>query len=160
MGLVGSIRLFAILLSIHLSLDPSLTASASDASSFVVDLSADNFKQEVESNEGIVFVEFYAPWCGHCKKLLPELEEAAKQLRWTPGVTIAKMDADTRADNKAVAKRFGVKGFPGLKIFKRGKLFADYGRGGRTARHVVSYVRRLQTPAVIALSADLSLIHI
>ena len=149
------VRLFSILLSVLVVLVAIASAGPeSDASSFVLDLTANNFQQEVESSEDIVFVEFYAPWCGHCKKLLPELEEAARQLRGMSGVKIAKMDADTRAADKAVAKRFGIKGYPSLMIWRRGRLFADYGRGGRTARHIVSYIRRLQTPTVIALSAD------
>jgi|AntAceMinimDraft_5_1070358.scaffolds.fasta_scaffold41403_1 hypothetical protein len=61
------------------------------------------------------------------------------------------MDAD-RAENKQIVKRFGIKGFPGLKVFVDGKLHADYGRGGRTAAHIVSYLRRLRTPAVVALA--------
>ena len=150
-------RLYALIVLFMSVGTASAAAAAAAQPPLVVNLDVKNFKQEVESSthegEGIVFVEFYAPWCGHCKKLLPELEEAAKQLRKSPGVKIAKMDAD-RAENKGIAKRFGVKGFPSLKVFKRGKLFADYGRGGRTSRHIVSYLRRLQTPAVVALAAS------
>jgi protein disulfide-isomerase-like protein len=116
-GQTAFLRLSLLLLAVGVP-----TAAAADESSLVVTLTRDNFKAEVESFQGIVFVEFYAPWCGHCKKLLPELEEAAKQL-WgsSPGIKIAKMDAD-RSENKPVSKRFGVKGFPGLKV--RTKLFS------------------------------------
>jgi protein disulfide-isomerase A1 len=67
--------------------------------------------------------------------------------------TIAKMDADQGA-HKPFAKRFGVQGFPSLRVFVDGKLHADYGRGGRTARHIVSYLKRLNTPAVVAVTTD------
>ena len=71
------------------------TASAGpepDTSSYVIDLTANNFQQEVESSEDIVFVEFYAPWCGHCKKLTPEYAKAAAVLKdHDPPIPLAKV---------------------------------------------------------------------
>ena len=65
-----------------------------------------------------IVVEFYAPWCGHCKKLTPEWESAAKSLKdlklETP-IVLANLDA-TEEDNKALATKYGVKGFPTIKV--------------------------------------------
>ena len=62
-------------------------------------------------------VEFYAPWCGHCKKLEPEWNAAATKMKGQ--VKFAKVDA---TENQALAQRFGVQGYPTIKYF-------DYGKG-------------------------------
>ena len=69
-----------------------------------------------------MFVDFYAPWCGHCKRLEPELEKVAKALV-DEGLRakVAKMDADN-GKHKPIAKRYGVKGFPSLRVFVDGEF--------------------------------------
>ena len=57
----------------------------------MVILTESNFKDEVYSSEDVWLIEFYAPWCGHCKKLTPEWEEAATTLKGK--VKVAKVDA-------------------------------------------------------------------
>ncbi|EOD28740.1 hypothetical protein EMIHUDRAFT_49401, partial [Emiliania huxleyi CCMP1516] len=62
-------------------------------------------------------VEFYAPWCGHCKSLAPEWAAAAKKTRkYCP---LAKVDAD---EHKSLAERFDVSGYPTIKTFKKGEV--------------------------------------
>merc|ERR1711916_408316 len=56
-----------------------------------------------------VFVEFYAPWCGHCKRLTPEYEIVGDAFARTPEVVVAKVDADA---HRSLGSRFGVTGFP------------------------------------------------
>ena len=50
-------------------------------SSDVIDLNPNNFQRYVIQSEEIWIVEFYAPWCGHCKSLVPEYQKAAKALK-------------------------------------------------------------------------------
>ena len=63
-----------------------------------------NFDEVVNDPERDVLIEFYAPWCGHCKSLAPKYEELAEKLKDEPGVTIAKMDA-TANDVPSVRRR-------------------------------------------------------
>jgi len=73
-----------------------------------------NFKDVVKQPGKDVFVEFYAPWCGHCKTLAPKWEELGKWAKAkNPNLIIAKMDA-TANDVDIVQ----VSGFPTLKLFK------------------------------------------
>lgn len=70
---------------------------------------AKNFDEVVINNDKDTLVEFYAPWCGHCKKLMPVYEQVAEALK-DEDVAIVKMDA-TAND---VPANFEVRGFPTL----------------------------------------------
>ncbi|CBZ54417.1 putative thioredoxin [Neospora caninum Liverpool] len=74
------------------------------------------FQQLVKDADGDVFIEFYAPWCGYCRKLEPAYKELAARLRDVPGVTIAKIDA-TRNEVPGMK----VPGYPTLFLFPHGK---------------------------------------
>ena len=65
---------------------------------------------------------FYAPWCEHCKALMPAYEAAARSLA-DLSVPLVKVDG---TENKELADRFGAAGWPTLKVFNRGRVF-DYG---------------------------------
>jgi len=100
------------------------------AASSVLDLIPSNFDKVVFESNKPALVEFFAPWCGHCKNLAPVYEElAAKFASAGDKVSIAKVDAD---EHKSLGKRFGVQGFPTLKWFdgKKGSTPEDYS-GGR-----------------------------
>ena len=84
----------------------------------VIVLNDKNFNKLVMQSKDIWMVEFYAPWCGHCKKLEPEWKAAAAKLKGV--VKFGKVNAD-EASNKDLASRFSVNGFPTIKYFKHGK---------------------------------------
>jgi len=123
----------------------------------VLELNADNF-DEVLSQHPVLLVEFYAPWCGHCKRLAPEYDEAAKELgTLSPPLFIAKVDADTE-QNRPLAARFGIRGFPTLKLFRNGEVSSDFA-GERNAAGIVSYMKKQASPAVREITtSDLSTI--
>lgn len=107
----------------------------------VVVLTGSNFHKVIDGSKPAL-VEFYAPWCGHCKRLAPtyeELGEAFAQSR--DEVIIAKVDADAHRD---LGGEFGIQGFPTIKWFPKGVTTADgvedY-RGGRDLDSLTKFVR-------------------
>jgi protein disulfide-isomerase A1 len=110
-----------------------------------------DFKELLKANPFIV-VEFYAPWCGHCKSLEPEYAKAAAMLK-SSGIALAKLDA-TAKENDALKSKFQIKGFPTLKIFKNGKEDSpiEY-TGPRQADGIVTYLKKQAQPATLILSS-------
>ncbi|KAJ4313681.1 Protein disulfide-isomerase erp38 [Fusarium piperis] len=92
----------------------SALAATVAAKSAVIELLPSNFDKVVLKSGKPTLVEFFAPWCGHCKKLAPVWEELALAYEPTAKVQIAKVDADAHRD---LGKRFGIQGFPTLKFF-------------------------------------------
>ncbi|KHF97557.1 putative disulfide-isomerase A6 [Gossypium arboreum] len=105
--------------------------------SSVVVLNADNFDEVVLDETKDVLVEFYAPWCGHCKNLAPTYEKVALAFKMEEDVVIANLDADKHKD---LAEKYGVSGYPTLKFFpKNNKAGEDY-NGGRGLDDFVSFI--------------------
>eukprot|EP00667_Euglena_gracilis_P009483 EG_transcript_9632 len=104
-------------------------------------LTESNFDEFISQND-LVLVDFYAPWCGHCKRLEPEYEKAAAELAGL-GPVLAKVDATAE---KALGERFDVEGYPTLKVFHSGNP-SPY-EGGRTAKDIVAYMKKQSGPAV------------
>ncbi|XP_065060543.1 protein disulfide-isomerase A3-like [Rhopilema esculentum] len=115
-------------------------ASASD----VLEYTDSNFDSEIKDKE-IALVEFFAPWCGHCKRLAPEYETAATKLKKNdPPVPLIKVDCTE--GGKETCGKHGVSGYPTLKIFKNGKMTQDY-EGPRQADGIVGYMKKHSGPA-------------
>jgi len=106
--------------------------------SAVVVLGPDNFDSVVLDSTKDVFVEFYAPWCGHCKRLTPLWEKLSSVFKNEKDVVIANLDADAHKD---LGSRFGVSGFPTLIYFpKSDKSGEDRYNGGRELPDLVAHV--------------------
>lgn len=108
------------------------------AKSAVIDLIPSNFDDVVLKSGKPTLVEFFAPWCGHCKTLAPVYEELAQSLEWAKSkVQIAKVDADAE---KSLGKRFGVQGFPTLKFFDGKSDKPTEYNGGRDLESLTKFV--------------------
>ena len=108
----------------------------------VVNLNDDNFASEVLSSDAVWLVEFYAPWCGHCKNLKPAWTSAASSL-----VGKAKLGAIDCTANEATCGRYGVRGYPTIKTFGADKdAPADYA-GGRDSGSIVDFATKLWSEA-------------
>ena len=112
--------------------------SAIGSNSAVLDLIPANFDKVVLESNKPALVEFFAPWCGHCKNLAPVYEELAQALAFAEDkVSIAKVDADAE---KELGKRFGVRGYPTLKWFDGKSDEPEDYSGGRDLESLKKFV--------------------
>eukprot|EP01084_Bolivina_argentea_P280491 479695_1 len=105
------------------------SAKVIEAPSPVTTLSWENFDDIALDQSKDVLVEFYAPWCGHCKQLQPEYVKLAKSLKNV--VKVVALDASDDK-NRAIAGKYGVQGFPTLKVHVGTGPAQDY-QGARDA---------------------------
>lgn len=125
---------------------PLLAAAASQ----VTNLIPDNFDKIVFQSGKPALVEFFAPWCGHCKNLAPIYDQlAASFASQGDKVTIASVDAD---EHRSLGQRFGIQGFPTIKWFdgRPGSEPEDY-NGGRDLDSLQAFIKeksgaRAKTP--------------
>jgi protein disulfide isomerase len=96
-----------------------------------------NFKQVVLDSQQEVLVEFYAPWCGHCKHLAPHYDEAAKRIANNPNILLVKVDS---TENEVSG--LDIQGFPTLKFWGKDKSAEpiEY-NGGRDADGIVTWLK-------------------
>jgi len=137
------VALFALL--------PNPAAALYGAKSDVIKLTKDNFQRELFSGD-VWILEFYAPWCGHCKALTPKYDAAATQLKG-----IAKLGAIDCDVERELCGAAGVQGFPTLKTWngkdfdpKTGPKLLDY-QGARETAALVNAARGLLTGSYIKM---------
>ena len=78
-------------------------------------ISVASFEADVTNHEGLVLVDFWAPWCGPCKAMMPLLDEIAEE--YAGRLTIGKINAD---ENKELLGKYNVKSIPAMILFKDG----------------------------------------
>lgn len=83
----------------------------------VLNLNDDNFKKEVLDYQGVVLVDFWAPWCGPCQIMGPILEQFAQDYQGK--VKVAKVNVD---ENRTLASQYQIMSIPALIVFQGGKV--------------------------------------
>ncbi len=81
-----------------------------------IDVNVDNLESEVLKSEGVIVADFWAPWCGPCRKLGPVLEDIESSFEGK--IKVVKINAD---ENLEIMKKFSVSGLPSLLVFKNGE---------------------------------------
>lgn len=137
----------SILLLAGLLISPSSTEIAEEEGVLVV--TKNNFDEAIATHTHIL-VEFYAPWCGHCKSFAPEYSKAAEDLKsLNSEIKLAKVDATQETE---LAKRFNVAGYPTIKFFKGGEP-QDY-KGPRNANGIVEWLLKKTGPVSTTIDSE------
>ena len=84
----------------------------------ILHVSEDTFERQVLRTDVPVLVDFYASWCGPCKKLTPILEQVAQE---NPQARVVKVNVD---ENLKLAERYNIKSLPSVLVFKGGRVVA------------------------------------
>ncbi len=115
-----------------------------------IDINADSFEQTITDNE-IVLVDFWADWCGPCKRFAPIYDKASDE---HGEITFAKLDTDA---NQALSGQLGIEGIPTLMAFREGVLVFNQAGAlpGPALQQVIDAVKGLDMAEVHKQVADL-----
>ncbi len=81
-----------------------------------IDINKNNFHEEVMNSEKPVLLDFWAPWCGPCRRVVPIVEEIAQE---RPDIKVGKVNVDLESE---LASQFGVMSIPTLVVMKEGRI--------------------------------------
>jgi len=105
----------------------------------VLTLNPSNFEKYALDTNKDVLVEFYAPWCGHCKSLAPIYEKVANAFKTESNCIVAKVNAD---EHKELGTKYGVTGFPTLKFFPKGNKKGEDAQRFESVQGFVDYLNK------------------
>ena len=99
-----------------------------------INISFNNFNREVLESEKPVLLDFWAPWCGPCRMVVPIVEEIARE---NPDIKVVKVNVD---EEQELAKQFGVMSIPSLFVMKDGKV-VNKAVGARSKQQLLAMVK-------------------
>eukprot|EP01095_Lingulamoeba_sp_RSL-Kostka_P010694 TRINITY_DN389_c0_g1_i1.p1 TRINITY_DN389_c0_g1~~TRINITY_DN389_c0_g1_i1.p1 ORF type:complete len:396 (+),score=145.32 TRINITY_DN389_c0_g1_i1:112-1299(+) len=118
----------------------------------VINIDQNNFGKMVLASDHVWLMEFYAPWCGHCKNLAPTYEQVATNLKGIVKVGAINCDEES---NKQLCGMFGIQGFPTLKLFPSERTENPYQKGAPWKKPI-DYQQARSAPAL----ANFALSHL
>ncbi len=96
-----------------------------------ININHNNFHTEVMDSEGKVLLDFWAPWCGPCRMVVPLVEEIARE---RPDIKVGKVNVD---ENPELAKQFGIFSIPTLVVMENGKILRQE-QGARPKKAILA----------------------
>ena len=96
-----------------------------------ININQDNFQNEVMNSDKPVLLDFWAPWCGPCRMVVPIMEEIARE---RADIKVGKVNVDEQPE---LASRFGVMSIPTLVVMKEGKI-VNQALGARPKKAILS----------------------
>jgi len=119
-----------------------------------INITAENFEETITDND-IVLVDFWADWCGPCKRFGPVYEKASEEY---DGIVFAKLDTDA---NYELTSQLGIEGIPTLMAFREGVLVFNQAGAlpGQALKQVLEAVKGLDMEEVHAQVAKLQAEH-
>ena len=95
-----------------------------------IDINKNNFQNEVLNSEKKVLLDFWAPWCGPCRMVVPLVEEIARE---RPDIRVGKINVD---ENPELAVRFGIMSIPTLVVMEKGQI-VNQAKGARPKKAIL-----------------------